>query len=93
MKTCGFRGGSENLSITLTIPFESGRKEQDLKAGKTAQENPPIHPLLSVSVYSLEGLEGALAGGADCIYFGEGLFRRPETAGQKESYAEGFEHL
>ena len=43
--------------------------------------------MLSVSVYSLEGLEGALAGGADRIYFGEGLFRRPETAGQKESSA------
>ena len=54
-------------------------------------ENLPIHPLLSVSVYSLEGLEAALAGGADCIYFGEGLFRRPETAGQKESSAKDLE--
>ncbi len=42
--------------------------------------------MLSVSAYSLEGLEAALAGGADCIYFGEGLFRRQEAGRQKENY-------
>jgi len=52
---------------------------------KIVPENLPTHPSLSVSVYSLEGLEAALAGGADCIYFGEGLFRGPEKAGQRES--------
>jgi putative protease len=41
--------------------------------------------MLSVSVYSLEGLEAALAGGADCIYFGEGLFKRQETSEKEES--------
>lgn len=41
-------------------------------------------PLLSVSVYSLEGLEAALAGGADYIYFGEGLFRKPEEIGREK---------
>lgn len=50
----------------------------------------PEKPLLSVSVYSLKGLEGALAGGADCVYFGEGLFRRPEVA-KKEKDSEGEE--
>ena len=78
--------------------FESGerigRKTEEKtgkEAGKTVQENTPMHPLLSVSVYSLEGLEGALAGGADRIYFGEGLFRKLETTGQKESSAIGLE--
>jgi putative protease len=45
--------------------------------------------MLSVSVYSIEGLEGALAGGADRIYFGEGLFRMSETTGQEEGSAKG----
>jgi putative protease len=46
----------------------------------------PEKPLLSVSVYSLEGLDGALAGGADCVYFGEGLFRKLKSIeGEKES--------
>ena len=71
--------------------FESGEQESREKAGleaeKIVRENLPIRPMLSVSVYSLEGLEGALAGGADRIYFGEGLFRRPETSGKKESPA------
>ena len=65
-----------------------GKREE-----KTAPENLPIHPSLSVSVYSLEGLGAALAGGADCIYFGEGLFRRQETAGKKDSYAKDLEDL
>jgi putative protease len=51
---------------------------------KTIQESIPTSPQLSVSVYSLEGLEKALAGGADRIYFGEGLFRKPEAARQKQ---------
>lgn len=58
------------------------REEQNI------QEKLPVPPLLSVSVYSLKGLEAALAGGADCIYFGDGLFRLPYTEGQKESSAE-----
>ena len=72
--------------------FESGERigqkteeKTGKKAEKTIQENTPMRSLLSVSVYSLEGLEEALEGGADRIYFGEGLFRRPEIAGQKES--------
>jgi putative protease len=67
--------------------FESGEKVGP-EAGETVRGNIPMHPMLSASVYSLEGLEGALAGGADRIYFGEGLFRRPETAGQKEGSAQ-----
>lgn len=77
----------ENLQF-----FESeeriGQKTEEKtgkKAEETIQENTPMSPLLSVSVYSLEGLEEALESGADRIYFGEGLFRRPEIAGQKES--------
>ncbi len=72
--------------------FESGERigqkteeKTGKKAEETIQENTPMRPLLSVSVYSLEELEEALEGGADRIYFGEGLFRRPEIAGQKES--------
>jgi len=49
--------------------------------GEIKPQNLPKKPLLSVTAYSLEELEGALAGGADRIYFGEGLFRRPRTAG------------
>ena len=84
----------ENLRISrwkrkpLKTPqfSESGEKAgQDVE--KNTPENLPIRPMLSVSVYSLDGLEGALAGGADRIYFGEGFFRRPETSGQKESSA------
>ncbi|MDW5549560.1 DUF3656 domain-containing U32 family peptidase [Methanosarcina sp.] len=63
------------------------------EAEKTVQEYLPIHPLLSVSVYSLEGLKGALEGGADRIYFGEGLFRRPEITGQEEGSAKGSEAI
>ena len=60
---------------------------------KISRGNFPISPLLSVSVYSLEGLEAALAGGADCIYFGEGLFRRSDTAGQKENSVEELDNI
>ncbi|RXA15171.1 peptidase U32 [Methanosarcina sp. MSH10X1] len=73
-----------------TAHFESGIKA-DLEAGKPFRENIPVRPMLSVSVYSLEGLEGALAGGADRIYFGEGLFRRLEASGQKESSEQGYD--
>lgn len=55
---------------------------------KVKEQNLPEKPLLSVSVYSPEGLEGALAGGADSVYFGEGLFRKPEAA-EKEKKPEG----
>ncbi|AKB31127.1 Protease [Methanosarcina siciliae HI350] len=48
---------------------------------ETKIRNLPKKPLLSVTAYSFEGLEGALAGGADCIYFGESLFRKPNTTG------------
>jgi putative protease len=72
--------------------FKSGEKAGP-GAGGTVRETLPVRPLLSVSVYSLEGLDGALAGGADRIYFSEGLFRRPETAGQKEGSAQGFDTI
>ncbi len=65
--------------------LEEKRNEDGIKA-----QNLPEKPLLSVSVYSLEGLEGALAGGADCVYFGEGLFRKPKAA-EKEKKPEGEE--
>lgn len=85
----------ENLRISRwkrkpidTLQFFESEEKADLDAGKPVKENIPTLPMLSVSVYSLEGLKGALAGGADQVYFGEGLFRRPETAGQKESSAQ-----
>jgi len=67
--------------------------ESIIQEEETIQESLPVHPLLSVSVYSLEGLESALAGGADCIYFGEGLFGRPYTAGRKENSAEDLDNI
>lgn len=86
----------ENLRISRwkrkpldTLQFFESEEKIDLEAGKPVRENLPMRPMLSVSVYSLEELEGALAGGADQVYFGEGLFRRPETAGQKEGFAQG----
>jgi putative protease len=73
------------------------RKEETLEHIKqeeeTIREKLSMHPLLSVSVYSLEGLEAALAGGADCIYLGDGLFRRPYTAGQKENSSEARDNI
>jgi putative protease len=75
--------------------FESGEKKSvgkaEPEAEKNVRERLPIHPVLSVSVYSLEGLKGALEGGADRIYFGEGLFRRPEATGQEESSTKGLD--
>ncbi len=70
---------------TPQLPEPGEKAGQEIE--KNGSENLPMRPVLSVSVYSLEGLEGALSGGADCIYFGEGFFRRPEKAGQKESSA------
>ena len=82
---------------------ETGETEETGKIGETGKieeikeikpQKLPGKPLLSVTVYSPEGLEGALAGGADCIYFGEGLFRRPKTAGNaacKEKNSDGEE--
>ncbi|WP_440945978.1 DUF3656 domain-containing U32 family peptidase [Methanosarcina sp. T3] len=81
----------ENLQ--LPAPGEKKAKEIEEtekieETGKTAERKEikeikarklPKKPLLSVTAYSFEGLEGALAGGADCIYFGEGLFKRPNT--------------
>ena len=71
------------------------RKEDTLENIKqeeeTIQEKLSMHPLLSVSVYSLEGLEAAFAGGADCIYLGDGLFRKPHTAEQKENFSESLD--
>jgi U32 family peptidase len=55
---------------------------------KTVSEKFLIQPVLSVSIYSLEGLEAALEGGADYIYFGEGLFRTSELVEKKNSYLE-----
>jgi len=75
---------------------KEGIEEEKKEKGKEEENTPEsglISPLLSVSVYSLEGLEAALAGGADCIYFGEGLFRRPETAGRKDNFANSAENL
>ena len=54
---------------------------------RTKSQKPSERPLISVSVYSLEELEGALEGGADCVYFGEGLFRKPETAEKEKSFS------
>ena len=48
-------------------------------------KNFPAHPMLSVSVYSLKGLDGAIAGGADCIYFEEGVIRKSKIAVQKKN--------
>ncbi|KKG10843.1 MULTISPECIES: DUF3656 domain-containing protein [unclassified Methanosarcina] len=75
---------------------ENGKPEETEKIGETREieeiktQKLPGKPLLSVSVYSSEGLEGALAGGADCVYFGEGLYRRPKAAG-KEKNSDGEE--
>jgi putative protease len=74
--------------IEKTEVIEEIRKTDEIKELKA--QKLPGKPLLSVSVYSLEGLEEALAGGADCVYFGEGLFRKPGATG-KEKNSEGEE--
>ncbi len=97
----------ENLRISrwkrkplqdLKIPEPEENLEPEEKIGKretqgekNVSENLSQRPLLSVSVYSLEGLDAALAGGADCIYFGEGLFRIPETTGQNVNFEKDFD--
>ncbi|HOA68355.1 MAG TPA: DUF3656 domain-containing protein [Methanosarcina thermophila] len=85
----------ENLRISRwkrkpidTLQFFESEEKADLDTGKPVKENTPTLPMLSVSVYSFEGLKAALAGGADQVYFGEGLFRKPETAGREESSAQ-----
>ncbi|HII90983.1 MAG TPA: peptidase U32 [Methanosarcina sp.] len=86
--------GTESLDKE-SVEKGSVEKESVENAGQeaeiTIQEHLSMHSLLSVSVYSLEGLKGALEGGADRIYFGEGLFRRPEITGQEEGSAKGSE--
>jgi len=87
------RNPIENLQFSAPEEKEMGvikKKEITGESGETGikdkvnSQNLPKKPLLSVSVYSLKGLEGALEGGADCVYFGEGLFRKPEAA-EKEN--------
>ncbi|MDI9395549.1 MAG: DUF3656 domain-containing protein [Euryarchaeota archaeon] len=89
----------ENLQFPLTGEKkaeeikETGKTRGFEEKGNTDEitdevkpQNLPENPLLSLSVYSLEGLEGALAGGADCVYFGEGLFRKPKTDEKERSF-------
>ncbi len=85
----GEKGSVDRVPVDRApVEKESATRESVEKVGqeaeKAVQEYLPIHPMLSVSVYSIEGLEGALAGGADRIYFGEGLFRKPETTEQEK---------
>jgi putative protease len=81
----------ENLRISrwkreplqaIKISRELHEKKEHRKVELTL-ENLQTYPVLTVSVYSLSGLKGALAGGADCIYFEEGLFRKPKSEGEK----------
>jgi len=80
------RAPLDNLQLPAFGEKKAKEIEEAGKIGETGKieeikpQKLPGKPLLSVTVYSHEGLEGALAGGADCIYFGEGLFRRPNTA-------------
>ncbi len=81
----------ENLRISKwkrkplqNLKFPELAEKIQKREAEIAPENILTIPLISVSVYSIEGLEGALAGGADCIYFGEGIFKKPKTADQKE---------
>jgi putative protease len=82
----------ENLRISRwkRKPLQKIKISRDLQEKKTYWEEKTapidlqIRPLLTVSVNSLDGLKGALVGGADCIYFGEGLFRKSDTIGKKE---------
>lgn len=87
-------------SSELYIQGQKGReKPVGQKIKETDLENFPARPLLSVSVYSLKGLEEALEGGADCVYFGVRLYRNQEinqeknkdSTGKKEA-EKGFEH-
>ncbi|MGB9929818.1 MAG: DUF3656 domain-containing U32 family peptidase [Methanosarcina sp.] len=60
---------------------ETDAQQEKLERFQSQSEN-SVNPLLAVSVYSLKGLKEALSGGADCVYFGEGLFRK-QGAGLK----------
>ncbi|MCC4770819.1 peptidase U32 [Methanosarcina sp. DH2] len=88
-ETKGTKGTTETEEIKEaeetkgTTEIEETKEIEEIKELKS--QKLPGKPLLSVSVYSLEGLEGALAGGADCVYFGEGLFRRPQTTGKEKN--------
>jgi putative protease len=89
IKETGTERGLSEKELAERELAERELRETGIKDGIKPQ---PLteKPLLSVSVYSLKGLEGALAGGADCIYFGEGLFRKPEAAeNEKNSEGEG----
>ncbi len=66
--------------LNFPNPVEKMRSEGDYLFPKKF----PVNPLLSVSVYSLKGLKGAIAGGADCIYFEEGFIRKSKIEGQKK---------
>ncbi|AKB19237.1 MULTISPECIES: DUF3656 domain-containing protein [unclassified Methanosarcina] len=71
---------AKKIEITgETEEIEITGETNEIKAQKLSGK-----PLLSVTVYSPEGLEGALAGGADCVYFGERLVRRPKAAGKEK---------
>jgi putative protease len=80
--------GEKKVEGTKGTGTSGGLKEEGgterVKVRKLTEKS-----LLSVSVYSLEGLEEAIAGGADCVYFGEGLFRKPKAVeGEKGSNKE-----
>jgi putative protease len=74
----------------------SGKKGRKRISGRSEKEaslqKPLLRPLLSVSVYSFKGLLQALEGGADCVYFGEGLYRNQESAEKKGTEGEELKH-
>lgn len=85
----------------MQLPATGEKKEKGIKetgaigeleiTGKTEKvkaQSLPEKPLLSVSVYSSEGLEKALEGGADCVYLGEGLFRKPKVEEKEKDSSE-----
>lgn len=79
--------GEEEVTMEIeTKETETARELRERWIANKINEQEPEKPLLSVSVYSLEGLEGALKGGADRIYFGERLFRKPKTAEKEENF-------
>ncbi|AKB41883.1 DUF3656 domain-containing U32 family peptidase [Methanosarcina mazei] len=77
----------EKKAAEIKKPETTGGLEERGEKDRTKSQKPSERPLISVSVYSLEELEGALEGGADCVYFGEGLFRKPETAEKEKSFS------
>lgn len=80
------RAPLENLQLPAFGEKKAKEIEETGEIEEIKAQKLPGKPLLSVTVYSLEGLEGALAGGADCVYFGEGLFRRPKAAGKEKNF-------